>query len=73
MPEQIKANPTGRTELDRLSNTELEITIAHYEMLIRYYMAKRKEAVEELDQRIWHNEEDFWGMDKKEKEDGLER
>lgn len=70
MPEQIKANPTGRTELDRLSNTDLEIRIAHYGMLIRYYTEKRKEAVEELDQRIWHNEEDFWGIDKKEASNG---
>jgi len=60
MPEQIKANPTGRTELDSLSNTELEIRIAHYGMLIHYYMAKRKEAVEELDQRIWHGDPSFW-------------
>ena len=59
MPEQIKANPTGRTELDRLSNTDLEIRIAHYDMLIHYYLVKRKEAIEELDQRIQHNEEDW--------------
>ena len=66
MPEQIKANPTVRTAFDSMSNTDLEIMIAHYERLIHYYMAKRKEAVEELDQRIWHNEEDFWEMDKRE-------
>lgn len=66
MPEQLIANQTGRTELDGLSNTDLEIRIAHYEMLIHYYIAKRKEAIEELDQRIWHNEEDFWGLDKRE-------
>lgn len=70
MPEQIKANPTGRTAFDGMSNTDLQIMIAHYEMLVHYYMTKRKEAVEELDQRIWHNEEDFWGMDRREKEDG---
>lgn len=66
MPEQIKANPTGRTELDGLSSTELQIRIAQYGLLIRYYTAKREEALEELDQRIWHNEDDFWGLDRKE-------
>ena len=60
MLEQIKANPTGRTELDGLSSTELQIRIAQYGLLIRYYTAKREEALEELDQRIWHNEDDFW-------------
>lgn len=73
MPEQIKANPTGRTAFDNMSNTDLEIMIAHYGMLIRYYTAKRKEAVEELNQRIWHNEEDFWGLYRKEADDAKEK
>lgn len=66
MPEQLRANPTRRTELDGLSNTDLQIRIAHYKMLIHYYTTKRKEAIEELNQRIWHNAEDFWGIDKRE-------
>ena len=66
MPEQLRANPTGRTTFDGMSNTDLETMIAHYEMLVHYYVTKYNEAVEELDQRIWHNEEDFWGLDKKE-------
>lgn len=70
MSKQLIVNQTGRTELDGLSNTDLEIRIAQYEMLICYYAAKRKEAIEELDQRIWHNEEDFWGLDKKEANNG---
>lgn len=65
MPEQLGTNPTGRTELDGLSITELQIRIGHYEKLIHYYTTKRNEAIEELDQRIWHNEEDFWGLDKR--------
>jgi hypothetical protein len=69
MPEQIKANQTGRTAFDGMSITELQIRIAHYEKLIRHYTAKREEVLEELDQRIWHNEEDFWGLDKKEAND----
>lgn len=66
MPKTIIKNLEGRTELDGLSSTELQIRIAQYGVLIRYYTAKREEALEELDQRIWHNEDDFWGLDRKE-------
>lgn len=66
MPEQLIANPIGRTELDGLSNIELQIRIAQYSRLIHYYTTKCTEAIEELNQRIWHNEEDFWGLDRRE-------